>query len=82
MANGNGVVPHQNVFDHEPYPPLRRDPASLFQALKCRIEGAMLDEQLFFRRLLDGAGNPLSVLRSEDQCAEDQKVQRALCAGW
>jgi hypothetical protein len=38
----------------------------------------MLDEQLFVRRFLDGAGDPLAVLRSEDERAENQQIQRAL----
>jgi hypothetical protein len=31
----------------------------------------MFDEQLFFRRFLDGACDPLPVLRSKDERAED-----------
>src|SRR5580700_3800106 len=54
--------------------PLRRDPASLFEPLKCGIESPMLDEHLFFRRFLDGACDPLSVLRSKNQCAQDQQI--------
>ena len=38
----------------------------------------MLDEQLFFRGLLDGARDPLPVLRSKDQRAEDQRIEGAL----
>jgi len=38
----------------------------------------MLDQQLFVRRFLDGARDPLAVMRSKDQCAQDQQVQRAL----
>src|SRR5215470_3661303 len=38
----------------------------------------MLDEEFLFRGLLDGAGNSLPVLRSKDESAEDQEIERAL----
>lgn len=38
----------------------------------------MLDKELFFRGLLDGAGDALAVLRPKNQRAEDQQIQRAL----
>jgi hypothetical protein len=38
----------------------------------------VFDLQLFFRCVLNGACNPLPVLRSEDQRAQDKEVQRAL----
>ena len=38
----------------------------------------MLDEELIRRRLLDGAGNALPVLGTEDQGPEDEQVQRPL----
>jgi hypothetical protein len=38
----------------------------------------MLYQQLFFRRVLDGACDPLPVLRSKDQRAQDQQIQGAL----
>ena len=38
----------------------------------------MFDEKFLFGRLLNGAGNPLAVLWSEDQRAQDEQVQRAL----
>jgi hypothetical protein len=38
----------------------------------------MLDQQLFFRRFLDGSCDPLPVLRSKDQRTQDQQIQCAL----
>ena len=35
----------------------------------------MFHEQLFFRCLLDGVCDPLTMLRSKDQGAEDQQIQ-------
>src|SRR5579872_123864 len=58
--------------------PLRRDPPALFQPLQRRIEGAVLNEQLFLRCFLDNPCDPLPVLRSKDQRAQNQQVQRPL----
>jgi hypothetical protein len=38
----------------------------------------VLDEQFVFRGLLDGAGDALAVLGSEDEGPQDQQVERAL----
>jgi len=38
----------------------------------------MLDQQLFFGGVLNGAGDALAVLRSKDEGAQNQQVQRAL----
>jgi hypothetical protein len=58
--------------------PLRGDPASLFQALKCGIESAMLGEQFFYSCCPDGTCDRFSVLRSKDGRTEDQLIQCAL----
>jgi hypothetical protein len=42
------------------------------------IERSMLDEKFFVRSLLDGARDALAVLRSKDEGAEDQQIERAL----
>jgi len=52
--------------------------AGVFRALERGTKGHVLDELLFARRILDGARDPLSVLRSKNQRAEDHKVRCAL----
>src|SRR5262249_17840580 len=59
-------------------PPLRKEPAALLEPLERRIERAVLDEELLLGPLLDGAGDPLTVLRAEDQGPQDQQVERPL----
>jgi hypothetical protein len=38
----------------------------------------MFDEKLFFGSLLDGTGDALTVLRAEDEGAEDEEIECAL----
>jgi hypothetical protein len=41
MANGNGVVAHENVFDNEPYDSLRSMTLSVSAALRRRARNAV-----------------------------------------
>jgi len=41
----------------------------------------MLDEKFMVRRFLNGAGDALAMLRTEDEDAQDQYVERALHQG-
>jgi hypothetical protein len=59
-------------------PTLRRDPATLFQALLSGIESTMLDEEFFLRCLLDGASDALAVLPTKRKGVEDEQIQSAL----
>ena len=58
--------------------PFRGNPAALLQPLERRIKGSVLDQELFIRRLLDGACDALAVLRTKNQRTQDQQVQSAL----
>ena len=48
------------------------------QALQRGIERAVFHQQRFFRCLLNGSRDALSVLRTKNKCAKDEQVQRAL----
>jgi hypothetical protein len=61
--------------------PFRGDPALLFQALQGRVESAMLDQEFVLGGLLDGAGNPLTVLGTEGEGTEDEEVESTLEEG-
>src|SRR3954462_9374711 len=58
-------------------PPGQDEPLRL-ETLQRRVEGAVLDQQLVVGGRLDGARDPLPVLRAEYQRAQDQDVERAL----
>lgn len=58
--------------------PFRGDPTPLFHPLQRWIESPVFDEQFLLGRLLDSAGNPLSVLGSKNERAEDQQIECAL----
>src|SRR6185437_3400383 len=46
--------------------PLRRYPSTFFEPLQRRVEGSVLNQQLFIGGLLDRAGNPLAMLGPEN----------------
>ena len=50
----------------------------LLQPLERGIQRTVFHQQFFFRNLLDGACDPLTVLGSKDQRTQDQRVHRAL----
>ena len=58
--------------------PFSSNPTPRFQTLESRIERSMVDEQCTVRLLLNDPGNPLAMLRSEYQRAQDQQVERTL----
>src|ERR1035437_6616202 len=61
--------------------PARSDPLPRLEALKCRIERAVVDEERFARGALDGRGDALAVLRAAEQRAQDEQVERPLKEG-
>src|SRR5262249_53508073 len=58
--------------------PLGADPALLFQPLEGGIEGAVIHQNDFERRLLNGTCDALAVLLAERERAEDQEVEGTL----
>src|SRR5208282_658989 len=58
--------------------PFRGNPAALLQPLERGVKRSVLHQKLLIRRLLDGARDPLAVLRSKNQRAQNQQVQGAL----
>src|SRR5439155_21259588 len=51
--------------------PLGVDPSAVLETLQGGIERSVIDEQRVVRLLPDGAGDALSVLRAEDERAQD-----------
>src|SRR5258708_166616 len=78
LAAGGGQGVEARLAVVRGHAPLARDPSPLFQSLQRRVQRAVFDEQFLLRRSLDGQRDALSVLRSEDQGAKDQQVQRPL----
>ena len=58
--------------------PVRLDELTLFQPLQRRIERPVIDDQDVVGLVLNRARDGLSVLRAEDERAQDQQVERAL----
>jgi hypothetical protein len=58
--------------------PLRGNPAALLQPLQSGIKCSVLHKQFFVRGLLNGARDSLAMLRTKNQRAQDEQVQRAL----
>src|SRR5256886_15904174 len=59
-------------------PPLRVDEAARLEALQRGIERPVIDDEDVVGLLLDDPGDPLPVLRAEDERPEDEQVERAL----
>jgi hypothetical protein len=58
--------------------PFRRDPALALETVERRIQRSMLQAEDVVGRALDVLGDLVPVRRTEQQCAEDQHIQRAL----
>jgi hypothetical protein len=58
--------------------PARFDPAAALEAVEGRIKRTLLDAENLARDLLDAFGDGPAVLRTQGECAEDEKVERAL----
>src|SRR5690606_35969118 len=58
--------------------PPGRDPPPVLEAVKRRVEGALVDPQHVARELLDALGDAPPVHRLQRQGPQDQEVQRAL----
>src|SRR5208282_1290297 len=58
--------------------PFRGNPAALLKPLERGVKRSVLHQKLLIRRLLDRARDPLAVLRSKNQRAQDQQIQGAL----
>jgi hypothetical protein len=61
--------------------PFGANPSARFEPLKGRIEGAVINEKGVFRLLLNCPGNPLPMLRSKCQRAQDEQIERPLQEG-
>ena len=58
--------------------PFSANPTARFQPLECRVKRSVVDEQCAVGLLLNGPGNPLAMLRSEYERAQDKQVERTL----
>jgi len=58
--------------------PFASDPALVFQAIRRRIQRALLNLQTIFRNLLDAQQNAVAVQWAEGNGLEDQHVERTL----
>jgi hypothetical protein len=61
--------------------PARSNPLPRLQALKCRIERAVVNKERFARGALDSSGDALAVLRTAEKRAQDEQVKRPLEEG-
>jgi hypothetical protein len=57
---------------------LSRNPSTLEQALQRWIEGSVVYQELMIGLLLKELRNPVSVVRSQRQAAQNQDLKRAL----
>jgi hypothetical protein len=67
---GEGVKPRSSVVVGRA--PLGTDPALLFESLKGRIKGTVIDQQGVVGLSLDTERDAVTVLRSENKRAKDQ----------
>ena len=58
--------------------PERRDPAAIFQPVKGRVQGAVLDLEHVLRPALDGVRDGVAVRRAHHEDPQYQHVERAL----
>jgi hypothetical protein len=58
--------------------PFVADPFLGLQPLQSRVERTMIDEENILRIRLNGTGNPLAVLGTENKDSQDQEVEGTL----
>ena len=63
------------VVGHAPFRP---QPSRGLESLQRRVERAVVDEQRAFRRSLNGERDPVAVVRSKRQRAQDEEIECSL----
>ena len=63
------------VVGHAPFRP---QPSRGLESLQCRVERAVVDEQRALRRSLNGERDPVAVVRSKRQRAQDEEIECSL----
>jgi hypothetical protein len=61
--------------------PRGADPLLLFQPLQSQVERAVIDKEHLIGLALNGARDPLAMLRPKHENSENQQVERALKKG-
>jgi hypothetical protein len=61
--------------------PCALDPPAVLEALECRIQRTVIDDERVTGALLDGASDTLAVLSAEEQDAQDEEIEGALQQG-